>query len=177
MELLHTMNNKKFLNKKIDNFSSNKLDWSIIQTEMKNKLGIDIYESWLRKIEFVEELKNYVLLSVSTRFIRDWITSRYLDQILQIIKTYKKEINRIELRISEKKENDNNQTSNVDINLLNKNDNVSFIKDSHLKYNRIDPNKKFTNFIIGSSNKLAFEASKRYQKIFLTIIHYIFMVV
>ena len=85
MELLHTMNNKKFLNEKIDNFSSNKLDWSIIQTEMKNKLGIDIYESWLRKIEFVEELKNYVLLSVSTRFIRDWITSRYLDQILQII--------------------------------------------------------------------------------------------
>jgi len=155
------MNNKKFLNKKIDNFSSNKLDWSIIQTEMKNKLGIDIYESWLRKIEFVEELKNYVLLSVSTRFIRDWITSRYLDQILQIIKTYKKEINRIELRISEKKENDNNQTSNVDINLLNKNDNVSFIKDSYLKYNRIDPNKKFTNFIIGSSNKLAFEASNK----------------
>ena len=84
------MNNKNFLNKKTDNFSSNKLDWNIIQTEMKNKLGIDIYESWLRKIEFVEELKNYVLLSVSTRFIRDWITSRYLDQILQIIKMHKK---------------------------------------------------------------------------------------
>ena len=78
---------------------------------MKNKLGTDIYESWLRKIEFVEELKNYVLLSVSTRFIRDWITSRYLDQILQIIKVYKKEINRIELKISEKNEMDNNQIS------------------------------------------------------------------
>jgi len=65
------------------------------------------------------------------------------------------------LRISEKKEKDINQKSNVDINLLNKNDNVSFIKDSYLKYNRIDPNKKFTNFIIGSSNKLAFEASNK----------------
>ena len=77
MEFLHIMNNKNILNKKIENFSSSKLDWSIIQVEMKNKLGTDIYESWLRKIEFVEELKNYVLLSVSTRFIRDWITSRY----------------------------------------------------------------------------------------------------
>ena len=74
---------------------------------MKNKLGNDIYESWLKKIDFVEELKNYVLLSVSTRFIRDWITSRYLDQILQIIKIYKKDINRIELKIMKKDENIN----------------------------------------------------------------------
>ena len=45
---------------------------------MKNKLGLDIYESWLKKIDFVEEFNNYLLLSVPTRFIRDWITSRYL---------------------------------------------------------------------------------------------------
>ena len=155
------MNKSINTEKNINNFKSENFDWNLVQNEMKIKLGLDIYESWLRKIEFVEELKNYVLLSVSTRFIRDWITSRYLDQILQIIKTYKKDINRIELRISEKKEKDINQTSNANINLLNKNDNVSFIKDSYLKYNRIDPNKKFTNFIIGSSNKLAFEASKK----------------
>ena len=30
-----------------------------------------------------------------------------------------------------------------------------------MKYNRIDPNKNFNNFILGSSNKLAFEASKK----------------
>ena len=38
---------------------------------------------------------------------------------------------------------------------------ISFIKDSFLQYNRIDQNKKFENFITGSSNKLAFEASKK----------------
>ena len=47
-------------------------------------------------------MNNYVLLSVSTRFIRDWITSRYLDQILQIIKRYKKDLTRIEFKIIEK---------------------------------------------------------------------------
>ena len=78
------MNNKNILNKKNENFSSSRLDWSIVQAEMKTKLGTDIYESWLRKIEFVEELKNYVLLSVSTRFIRDWITSRYLDKYYKL---------------------------------------------------------------------------------------------
>ena len=38
-------------------------------------------------------------------------------------------------------------------------ENISFIKDSHLQYNRIDPNKRFENFITGSSNKLAYEAA------------------
>ena len=78
----------------LKNTSSEALDWALIQKDMKNKLGSDIYESWLRKIDFVEEMNNYILLSVSTRFIRDWITSRYLDQILQVIKVYKKDLTR-----------------------------------------------------------------------------------
>ena len=88
---------------------------------MKNKLGSDIYESWLRKIDFVEEMNNYILLSVSTRFIRDWITSRYLDQILQIIKTYKKDLSRIEFKIIEKSSNEekkNKETNTMKTYLL-----------------------------------------------------------
>ena len=91
---------KNILNKKSENFHIKKLDWNKIQSDMKEKLGSDIYESWLKKINFVEEFNNYILISVSTRFIRDWITSRYLDQILQIIKNHKKEIDRIEFTIN-----------------------------------------------------------------------------
>ena len=79
----------------LKNTSSETLDWSHVQKDMKKKLGGDIYESWLKKIDFVEEMSNYILLSVSTRFIRDWITSRYLDQILQVVKAYKKDLTRI----------------------------------------------------------------------------------
>ena len=124
---------------------------------MKNKLGKDIYESWLKKLNFVEEFNNYLLLSVPTRFIRDWITSRYLDQILQTVKKYKKGITRLELKIGE-----NNTTKENERNLnevKQEIENISFIKDSYLQYNRIDPNKRFENFITGSSNKLAYEAS------------------
>tara|TARA_B100001057_G_scaffold454379_1_gene500123 strand:- start:735 stop:2150 length:1416 start_codon:yes stop_codon:yes gene_type:complete len=146
-----------FKNKNLTNLKSGKLDWSLIQSEMKNKLGLDIYESWLKKINFVEEFNNYILLSVPTRFIRDWITSRYLDQILQSIKNYKKEIIRIEFRIIE--QNEKNFKNENNLKLIDINENVSFIKDSHLQYNRIDPNKRFENFITSSSNKLAYEAS------------------
>ena len=77
------------------------LDWTLMQSELKQKLGTDVYESWIRKINFVEEFNNYILLAVPTRFIRDWITSRYLDQILQTIKLHKKEIIRIEFVIED----------------------------------------------------------------------------
>ncbi len=145
--------NNSLINK---NLKTQNLDWSLVQSEMKQKLGTDIFESWLKKIDFVEEFSNYILLSVPTRFIRDWITSRYLDQILQSVKNYKKEIIRIEFKIIEKKSSDQQEDN---IKNFNNNENVSFIKDSYLQYNRIDANKRFDNFITSSSNKLAYEAS------------------
>ena len=134
------------------------LDWNVVQSQMKNKLGSEIYESWLKKISFAEEFNNYVLLIVPTRFIRDWITSRYLDQILQIIKSYKKEIIRVEFKIADLKKNKDDKKVTTIENSDDKK-NVSFIKDSYLQYNRIDPNKRFDNFLTDSSNKLAYEAS------------------
>ncbi len=139
-----------------------KIDWQTIQTAMREKFGNDIFESWLKKIELVDEYKNYVLFSVSTRFIRDWIVSRYLDQILQIVKTYKKDILRIEFVVQDiKKIKSNNIEISSNTKKVNQINNISFIKDSFLQYNRIDPNKNFENFITGTSNKLAFEASKK----------------
>ena len=149
--------NNTIINKNVSDLKSINLDWNLVQVELKNKLGTDIYDSWLKKINFVEEFNNYLLLSVPTRFIRDWITSRYLDQILQVIKNYKKDISRIEFKIIEQNsDTDKNKKDNFN---LDTKENVSFIKDSYLQYNRIDPNKRFENFITGSSNKLAFEAS------------------
>ena len=139
-----------------------KIDWNAVQSTMKQKLGQDIFDSWLKKMELIQEFNNYVMISVSTRFIRDWITSRYLDQILQIIKEFKKSIIRIEFVIEDKNQKSKSFDHKLEEN--NKNsikDNVSFIKESFLQYNRIDPNKNFNNFVTGSTNKLAFEASKK----------------
>ena len=155
----NNLQNNKSLEKKID--------WQNIKKELREKFGNDIFESWIKKIELVDEFHNYILFSVSTRFIRDWIVSRYLDQILHTIKEYKKDLVRIEFIIKNNKEI---ESSNPDLETQSSiKDNVSFIKDSYLQYNRIDPNKNFENFITGSSNKLAFEASKKVSK---DIAHY-----
>tara|TARA_B100000282_G_scaffold294960_1_gene273187 strand:+ start:84 stop:1493 length:1410 start_codon:yes stop_codon:yes gene_type:complete len=144
-----------------------KIRWQDVQNSFKEKFGVEIYESWLKKIDFIEEYQNYISLSVSTRFIRDWITSRYLDQILQIVKKFKKEIIRIEFVIL--KTSEDKSFNKVVQNGKDKFENISFIKDTYLQYNRIDPNKTFENFIVGNSNKLAFEAS---NKVTQEIAHY-----
>ena len=112
-----------------------KIDWNSVQSAMKKKLGQDIFDSWLKKMELIQEYNNYVMISVSTRFIRDWITSRYLDQILQIIKDFKKSIIRIEFVIEDKNQKSKSFDNKLEEN--NKNsikDNVSFIKESFLQY-------------------------------------------
>ena len=151
------MENKNTLNKN----EIQKIDWEKIQLEMKNKFGKDIFDSWLRKINFSGEFSNYILLNVSTRFLRDWITSRYLDQILQIVKSHKREIGRIEISVVDNNTDEKNYENKNEKKPISSNNNVSFIKDFFFQYNRIDPNKNFDNFIIGSSNKIAFEASKK----------------
>ena len=151
---------KNTFKEKNQNSFQKKLDWESVQNEMKQKFGKDIYDSWLKKIEFVDEFSNYILISVSTRFIRDWITSRYLDQILNIVQSYKREINRIEFTIKDKI-NNGKEIKNINDKEEFSDRNVSFIRDSFLQYNRFDPNKNFQNFILGSSNKLAYEASKK----------------
>ena len=156
--------NNTHINKSFDKIN---LDWKLIQSELKLKLGIEVYESWIKKIDLHEEFNNYILLIVPIRFIRDWITSRYLDQILQIVKSFKKEIIRLEIKIIEKDIKDKLEKNKFDTS--NESKNISYLKDSHLQFNRIDPNKRFDNFITGSSNKLAYEASLKVSE---NISHY-----
>jgi len=151
---------KNNLDSNLNQNTEKKIDWNEIQKIFKNKFGLEIYESWLKKIEFLEEYNNHIQLSVTTRFIRDWITSRYLDQILQILKSKKKELIRIEFEIKDKIKKEEG-VKTLETKKENEFDNISFIKDSHLQYNRLDPNKNFENFIVGNSNNLAFEASKK----------------
>jgi len=155
----------KNLNKDFNQKKDANLIWTEIQKEMKSKFGSEIYESWLKKIHFEEHHSNYLVVSVSTRFLRDWIVSRYLDEILKIVKKQIREISRIEFRIEDKEHEKDKAVHNI----IKKDDNISFIKDSFLQYNRIDQNKSFDNFIIGTSNKLAFEASKKVSE---NISHY-----
>ena len=132
------------------------LDWAEIQTAFKKTFGTEIYSSWLQKISLVKEYNDYLILSVPTRFFRDWIVSRYLDKILEQVKSFKLSLNRIEFKIIE--DNKNSSDLLIKTDEINK---VTAIKDSILNYNRLNPNLNFENFIQGKSNDIALSYSKK----------------
>ncbi len=154
------MNNS--LNQNLNQNNQQSLNWEQVQEDFKIKFGKEVFESWLKKMQLVETNSDSLLLSVPTRFIRDWITSRYLDNVIQVVRAHKKNINRIEFKVNTSSNistQDNEFDKDKQNNIIDAN--VAFIKDSFVQYNRIDPNKNFENFIVGSSNSLAYEASKK----------------
>ena len=79
----------------------NLLNWNELLNKFQSTFGQDIYNSWIKNINLKKEYNHYIVLSAPTRFVRDWIVSRYADKILDVIKIYKKSIQRIEFLIEE----------------------------------------------------------------------------
>ena len=120
----------------------NLLDWNEVLKNFQKTFGSDVYESWIKNINLKKEFNDYIILSAPTRFVRDWIVSRYADKILVIIKTFKESIQRIEFLIEELDEKFDKEKSA-------KNINISSIKNSLLNYNRFNLTNSFDNFIDG----------------------------
>ena len=131
------------------------LNWGDIQEAFKKNFGNEVYNSWLQKLSLVKEYNDYLVLGVPTRFFRDWIVSRYLDKILEQVKTFKLSLNRIEFKIVEEGKQHQELPKISDLN------SVTEIKDSILNYNRLNPNLSFDNFIEGKSNDIALSYSKK----------------
>ena len=132
----------------------NQLNWNEVLEKFKKTFGNDIFESWIKNINLKKEFNHYVILSTPTRFVRDWIVSRYADKMLDIIKTFKKSIQRIEFLIEETQEKS-------DKSAFPKQNLVTSIDNSLLNYNRFSSNNRFDNFMVGESNELAFTATRK----------------
>ncbi len=132
------------------------INWPDLQSEFRKNFGDEVYNSWLKNLVLVKEYNDYLILGVPTRFFRDWIVSRYLDKILELVKNFKLSLSRIEFKIIEDQKNSKGDEFKIED--FNK---VTEIKDSILNYNRLNPHLNFNNFIKGASNEVALSYSKK----------------
>ncbi len=132
----------------------NLLNWETILDTLKKTFGNDVYESWIKNVHLKKEFNHYVVLSAPTRFVRDWIVSRYADKILDIIKKFKISIQRIEFQIEENQEKPEKS-------VFSKKNQITSIENSLLNYNRFNSNYRFDNFMVGESNELAYTAARK----------------
>jgi len=132
----------------------NLINWNEVLEKFKKTFGNDIYESWIKNVKIKKEFNHYVVLSVPTRFVRDWIVSRYADKILDVIKTSKQSIQRLEFLIQETQEKS-------DLLIHTAKNKITAIENSLLNYYRFSPNNRFDNFVVGESNELAYTAARK----------------
>ena len=132
----------------------NLINWNEVLEKFKKTFGNDIYESWIKNVKLKKEFNHYVVLSVPTRFVRDWIVSRYADKILDVIKTSKQSIQRLEFLIQETQEKS-------DLIIYSTKNKITAIENSFLNYYRFGPNNRFDNFVVGESNELAYTAARK----------------
>ena len=130
------------------------LNWNEVLKKFQITFGSDVYESWIKNINLKKEFHHYVILSAPTRFVRDWIVSRYADKVLDIIKKFKKTIQRIEFHIEDVEESSGKINDR-------KSSKILPIENSLLNYNLFNSSNSFNNFVVGESNELAYVAAQK----------------
>ena len=57
--------------------------WKKIRSELKSKLGQDIYKNWIEVLSLVKVKSNVAHFKVPSSFIANWIDRNYRDQIIE----------------------------------------------------------------------------------------------
>ena len=127
--------------------------WAEALTEIKERIGKQNFDTWIKPIRFNLKNKNEVILGVPNKFFRDWLTEHYLRQIETILTSISKyevvvtfEINpNLEVSASASAAKHDKKAEKEAVQpALNKNNLVQ-------KYT-------FENFVIGASNQFAHAA-------------------
>jgi len=133
--------------------------WHIVLKKLNNEFGNEIFNSWIKNIKVKSIDDDILYFSVPTRFIRDWITSHYLDKIIFFLNAENPNIRRVKISIDNMlSANHENleESSSETIKYHDRSSNLSQSDDWPL-----DERFTFDKFITGPSNELAFASAKR----------------
>ncbi len=68
-----------------------------IKAQLKARLGTEVYSSWFGRMKIAEVSKSIVRMSVPTAFLRNWISSHYLDLLTELWRAESEDILRVEI--------------------------------------------------------------------------------
>lgn len=125
--------------------------WTQILAEMRGVYGDSAFENWLSKISISHYVNQTVYLAVPSNFMRDWINSHYIEKIKGLWQYLDKSIVNVEVLIA--KPQAIKGSSNIITNTSPEPGN-DYLKSS------IDQRFTFSNFVVGSSNEMAYAASR-----------------
>jgi len=123
--------------------------WTQAVAEIKERIGRQNYETWIKPIGFISRNKNEICLDVPNKFFRDWLTEHYLVQIQDILSTLAKHDVKVVFEINEKTNRQANPEKGV------KREERERVQKSN---SNLVPKYTFQNFVVGASNQFAHAA-------------------
>jgi chromosomal replication initiator protein len=123
--------------------------WTQALAEIKERIGRQNYETWIKPIGFISRNKNEICLDVPNKFFRDWLTEHYLVQIQDILSTLAKHDVKVVFEINEKTNRQANAEKGV------KREERERVQKSN---SNLVPKYTFQNFVVGASNQFAHAA-------------------
>ena len=123
--------------------------WAQAVAEIKERIGRQNYETWIKPIGFISRNKNEICLDVPNKFFRDWLTEHYLIQIQDILSTLAKHDVKVVFEINEKTNRQANAEKGV------KREERERVQKSN---SNLVPKYTFQNFVVGASNQFAHAA-------------------
>jgi chromosomal replication initiator protein len=129
--------------------------WKSVLDDLSSHYGNAIFNSWFSKISLQGGNKNNLVLSVPTRFIRDWIKTNYFEKIKDLVTTLDSNIIEVDLQINHSNDDRPKVLKPQTQELISTESQAKNINSSQL-----DPRFTFENFVVGNPNELAYAASK-----------------
>lgn len=142
-------------------------DWLHIQQTLKLKLGEATFKSWIRPLALHEFSAGTLIISASTRFIRDWVRTNFLDVILDVSRAQNAQILAVAIivnprAVTENTDSNDRAFSNGHSNTLGASSETDANRSGIEKVGALlDARYTFDNFVVGKSNELAYAAALR----------------
>ncbi len=135
-----------------------KEQWINVLKKLNNEYGNEVFNSWIKNITVKNIEGETIFFNVPTRFIRDWITSHYLDKIIYFLNIENPEIKRVKINI------DNSLSANmlsIEGSEQRKSNFAGALTSNYSKEDwPLDERFMFEKFVVGKSNEMAFASAK-----------------
>ncbi len=121
--------------------------------EVKNLLSLELtyqeYTAWINQIEYLSSDNNHIVLKVPSKLVRDIVTERYKNTILNRINNLTGRDIEVEFRIVEKQQKTKSQAREIKV------------PKRDPRHELFNPKYVFEKFVVGDSNDLAAAAAKK----------------
>lgn len=127
--------------------------WDIILKELKKEIPLVDYNRYIKNLKFDEEnsQSDLKIFTTDNIFLANWIKKNYANKIAILFENQTEIKPTIKIRVQKKYESDKNNKTNYDIKIVQNNQKRSII----------NPSYTFETFVVGESNKFAFNISEK----------------